>query len=182
VSISIAPVADAGRCLGWQPRAKVSMMIMRPPQQRHAKLPRQLVGGAMSRLRGVGAAFDHRFGRPDASRVRRPCRLFGPGRHRYRYHSTYPRRHREHAANEPVRSAKDDRYQRDAAGNRGTGAAAHVTIAKAGRRVDGRRADGRRPPRRQFEPGRPTLISPPGPVTIPRYAPFPVRGSVHLSR
>jgi hypothetical protein len=62
------------------------------------------------------------------------------------------------------------------------GAAAHVTIAKAGRRVDGRRADGRRPPRRQFEPGRPTLISPPGPVTIPRYAPFPVRGSVHLSR
>src|ERR1700730_18762732 len=49
------------------------------------------------------------------------------------------------------------------------------------RRVDGRRADGRRPPRRQFEPGRPTLISPPGPFTIPRYAPFPVRGSVHLS-
>jgi hypothetical protein len=39
------------------------------------------------------------------------------------------------------------------------GAAAHVTIAKAGRRVDGRRADGRRPPRRQFEPGRPTLIT-----------------------
>ena len=53
------------------------------------------------------------------------------------------------------------------------GAAAHVTIAKAGRRVDGRRTDGRRPPRKQFEPGRPTLISPPGPVTIPRYA---VRG------
>ena len=26
-----------------------------------------------------------------------------------------PGRHREHAANEPVRSAKDDRYQRDAA-------------------------------------------------------------------
>jgi hypothetical protein len=25
-------------------------------------------------------------------------------------------------------------------------------------------------------------LSPPGPVTIPRYAPFPVRGSVHLSR
>jgi hypothetical protein len=33
-----------------------------------------------------------------------------------------------------------------------------------------------------LNPGRPTLISPPGPVTIPRYAPFPVRGSVHLSR
>ena len=27
------------------------------------------------------------------------------------------------------------------------GVAAHVTIAKAARRVDGRRADGRRPPR-----------------------------------
>jgi hypothetical protein len=23
--------------LGWQPRAKVSMMIMRPPQQRHGR-------------------------------------------------------------------------------------------------------------------------------------------------
>jgi len=37
------------------------------------------------------------------------------------------------------------------------GAAAHVPIAKAGRRLDGRRADDR-PPRRQFEPGRPTLL------------------------
>src|SRR6202035_3702111 len=37
VSIPIAAVADAGRCLGWQPRAKVSMMIMRPPQQRHGR-------------------------------------------------------------------------------------------------------------------------------------------------
>jgi hypothetical protein len=32
VSILIAAVAGAGRCFGWQP-AKVSMMIMRPPQQ-----------------------------------------------------------------------------------------------------------------------------------------------------
>jgi len=28
-----ALVAGAGRCFGWQPAAKVSMMIMRPPQQ-----------------------------------------------------------------------------------------------------------------------------------------------------
>src|ERR1700737_607660 len=41
------------------------------------------------------------------------------------------------------------------------------------RRVDGRRADGRRPPRRQFEPGRPPLISPPGPAPIPHNALFP---------
>jgi hypothetical protein len=27
--------AGVGRCLGWQPRAKVSMMIMRPPQHGH---------------------------------------------------------------------------------------------------------------------------------------------------
>jgi hypothetical protein len=33
VSILIAAVAGAGRCFGWQPAAKVSMMIMRPPQQ-----------------------------------------------------------------------------------------------------------------------------------------------------
>jgi hypothetical protein len=47
------------------------------------------------------------------------------------------------------------------------------------------------PPRTQHHAGReyaPSLresficLSPPGPVTIPRYAPLPVRGSVHLSR
>src|ERR1700730_10867405 len=47
------------------------------------------------------------------------------------------------------------------------------------------------PPRTQHHAGReyaPSLresficLSPPGPVTIPRYAPPPVRGSVHLSR
>ena len=44
-------------------------------------------------------------------------------------------------------------------GRPGRRGGACATIAKAGRRVDGRRADGRRPPRRQFEPGRPTLIT-----------------------
>ena len=37
VSILIAALAGVGRCFGWQPRAKVSMMIMRPPQQRHGR-------------------------------------------------------------------------------------------------------------------------------------------------
>ena len=35
VSILIAVAADVGRCFGSQPRAKVSMMIMRPPQHGH---------------------------------------------------------------------------------------------------------------------------------------------------
>jgi len=33
VSILIAAGAGVGRCFSWHPRAKVSMMIMRPPQQ-----------------------------------------------------------------------------------------------------------------------------------------------------
>jgi hypothetical protein len=37
VSILIAVVVGAGRCFGWQPLAKVSIMIMRPPQQRHGR-------------------------------------------------------------------------------------------------------------------------------------------------
>jgi hypothetical protein len=37
VSILIAPDAGVGRCLGSQPRAKVSMMNMRPPQQGHGR-------------------------------------------------------------------------------------------------------------------------------------------------
>jgi hypothetical protein len=66
------------------------------------QVPRQFVGGAMPRSRGVGAAFDRRFGYPDASRVRCPCRLDGPSHHRYRYHARYAeRRRRENAANEP---------------------------------------------------------------------------------
>jgi|SRR5580693_3387054 hypothetical protein len=32
-----AAVAGAGRCFGWQSAAKVSMMIMRPPQQRQGR-------------------------------------------------------------------------------------------------------------------------------------------------
>jgi hypothetical protein len=35
VSILIAAGAGVGRCFGSQPRAKVSMMIMRPPRGRH---------------------------------------------------------------------------------------------------------------------------------------------------
>src|SRR6516164_6081893 len=37
VSIPTAVVRGAGRCFGWQPAAKVSMMIMRPPQQRQGR-------------------------------------------------------------------------------------------------------------------------------------------------
>ena len=37
VSILIVAEAGVGRCLGWQPRAKVSMMNMRPPQQGHGR-------------------------------------------------------------------------------------------------------------------------------------------------
>src|ERR1700720_1313101 len=37
VSIPIAAVGGARRGLGWQPRAKVSMMIRPPPQQRHGR-------------------------------------------------------------------------------------------------------------------------------------------------
>jgi hypothetical protein len=35
VSILIVAGAGVGRCLGWHPRSKVSMMIMRPPQRGH---------------------------------------------------------------------------------------------------------------------------------------------------
>ena len=37
VSILIAVGGGPRRCFGWQPLAKVSMMIMRPPQQRHGR-------------------------------------------------------------------------------------------------------------------------------------------------
>jgi hypothetical protein len=37
VSMLTAVVAGAGWCFGWQPAAKVSMIIMRPPQQRHGR-------------------------------------------------------------------------------------------------------------------------------------------------
>jgi hypothetical protein len=37
VSILIAAGAGVGRCFGSLPRAKVSMMNMRPPQQGHGR-------------------------------------------------------------------------------------------------------------------------------------------------
>jgi len=37
VSILIIAGAGAGPCFGSQPRAKVSMTIMRPPQQGHGR-------------------------------------------------------------------------------------------------------------------------------------------------
>ena len=72
VSILIAAGAGVGRCFGSQPRAKVSMMIMRPPQQgartlQHARFvercgPARLGlfgagrhGEQLARLRDVGA-------------------------------------------------------------------------------------------------------------------------------
>jgi hypothetical protein len=46
----IAAVAGAERCFGWQPPAKVSMMIMRPPQQ----LPPHKFSHALSRGSKLG--------------------------------------------------------------------------------------------------------------------------------
>jgi hypothetical protein len=37
VSFLIAVGKDVGRCMGSQPRVKVSMMIMRPPQHGHGR-------------------------------------------------------------------------------------------------------------------------------------------------
>jgi hypothetical protein len=37
VSILIATGAGVGRCCGSQPRAKVSLIIMRPPQEGHGR-------------------------------------------------------------------------------------------------------------------------------------------------
>ena len=37
VSMLSAVAAEVGRCFGWQPAAKVSMMIMRPPRQRQGR-------------------------------------------------------------------------------------------------------------------------------------------------
>jgi hypothetical protein len=51
VSILIAAAAGAGRCFGWQPLAKVSMKIMRPPQQRHGRgSTRGLAAAAVSEV------------------------------------------------------------------------------------------------------------------------------------
>jgi hypothetical protein len=50
--------AGAGRCFGWQPPAKVSMMIMRPPQQRHGR------GSTRGSSAAVVADVDARESRP----------------------------------------------------------------------------------------------------------------------
>ena len=42
------------RCFGWQPPAKVSMMIMRPPQQRHGSTR----GSSLSSVLDVSAGFE----------------------------------------------------------------------------------------------------------------------------
>ena len=44
-----------GRCLGWQPRAKVSMMIMRPPQQGHGRGSTR--GSSSAAASGVSGSF-----------------------------------------------------------------------------------------------------------------------------
>src|SRR6266478_7832628 len=67
VSILIAAVAGAGRCFGWQPLAKVSMMIMRPPQQRHGRGSTR--GPAAAAVSNVSACFE-RDGTASNSRAR----------------------------------------------------------------------------------------------------------------
>src|SRR5215831_15824990 len=66
VSILIA-VAGAGRCFGWQPLAKVSMMIMRPPQQRHGRGSTR--GPSAAAVSNVSAGFE-RDGTASNSRAR----------------------------------------------------------------------------------------------------------------
>src|SRR6516162_4455372 len=65
VSILMATVVADGRWCGWQPGAKASMMIMRPPQQGHGC---EVVDGSMgppsSSGRGCG------FGTASSSRAR----------------------------------------------------------------------------------------------------------------
>src|SRR3981081_1909545 len=57
VSILIVTGAGVGRCFGSQPRAKVSMMIKRPPQQGHGR------GGARGSSVVVASAVSGSFGR-----------------------------------------------------------------------------------------------------------------------
>jgi hypothetical protein len=55
----IAIVPCAGRCFGWQPAAKVSMMIMRPPQQRQGRGSTRgssVAAGSPAGLKGRSAA------------------------------------------------------------------------------------------------------------------------------
>ena len=66
MSILIA-AAGAGRCFGWQPLAKVSMMIMRPPQQRHGRGSTR--GPSAAAVSNVSAGFE-RDGTASNSRAR----------------------------------------------------------------------------------------------------------------
>src|SRR4029077_4981173 len=66
-SILIAAVVGAGRCFGWQPLAKVSMMIMRPPQQRQGRGSTR--GPSAAAVSNVSACFE-RDGTASNSRAR----------------------------------------------------------------------------------------------------------------
>jgi hypothetical protein len=67
-----AVVRGAGRCFDWQPAAKVSMMIMRPPQQRQGRgSTRGIVGN-----RGRGRLGRFRA-RRHAEQLARPCDVGG---------------------------------------------------------------------------------------------------------
>jgi hypothetical protein len=74
VSILIAAVAGAGRCLGWQPRAKISMMIMRPPQQRHGRGSAR--GSSAAAVADVSVCFGW-DGTASNEQLARPCDVGG---------------------------------------------------------------------------------------------------------
>ena len=62
--MSILIAAGGWACLGWQPRAKVSMMIMRPPQHGHGR----------GRMRGWSARWSRVMLRCSAPPARRAAR------------------------------------------------------------------------------------------------------------
>src|SRR5216683_975290 len=67
VSILIVVIGAVGRCRGAEPRSKVSMMIMRPPQQGHG---RARVGGSLPSLAPASAGWHWSFGSASSSRAR----------------------------------------------------------------------------------------------------------------
>ena len=67
VSILIVGGLDVGRCLGSQPRAKVSMMIMRPPQQGQGRGSTR--GSSAAAALGVSGSFE-RGGTASSARAR----------------------------------------------------------------------------------------------------------------
>src|SRR5215471_5433248 len=72
VSMLTAVVARAGRCFGWPPAVKVSMMIMRPPTA--AARARQHVGF----VGGCGLGGLGRFrARRHSEQLARPCDIGG---------------------------------------------------------------------------------------------------------